>query len=89
MRFARSIGARITGFIAEPEVVVPNLPGFVGREAGAGGGPRVKPRLHAQPRWIALPPQQQRPGSLSPSIAWPTTMLPGRSSPRPNAMLAT
>jgi len=48
VRFARSIGARITGFIAEPEVTVPNLPGFVGREAGAGGGPTVKPRLHAQ-----------------------------------------
>ncbi len=48
VRFARSIGARLTGFIAEPEVTVPNLPGFVGREAGAGGGAGFKPRLHAQ-----------------------------------------
>ncbi len=48
VRFAQAIGARITGFIAEPEVTVPNLPGFVGRESGAGRGPRFKPRLHAQ-----------------------------------------
>lgn len=45
---AKSIGARITGFIAEPRVVVPNLPGFVGRESGAAVGMPAPARRHAQ-----------------------------------------
>lgn len=45
---AKAIGARVTGFIAEPRVVVPNLPGFVGRESGAAVGMPAPARRHAQ-----------------------------------------
>ena len=46
--FAKAVGARVTGFIAEPQVVVPNLPGFVGRESGAAVGMPPPARQHGQ-----------------------------------------